>query len=411
MPIRKYVLAAATLILCLTVVTQEAWGRGGKGARGGGKVHAGKGVTKHGGGGTAYGGQRTTTRGGGGTAYDGQQTTKQLGRGQRHGEHRTTRRQGAVENSRDAVRGRSDRTRFSERGSRVTDRAGQSVHNRDRYSTRDWGIDKQSSHPWSMQRANEERKLDHRLQVADRLDELAEKNPNLHDVAARKREKAWDHYEKRMAKINSKDPNYVPSDGSGLVGDGLGSPMDDVSSRDSPLGGDTPLADDLLPIADQIDGAGDAPGDDVGNAVESLGPPTDAESALTDAIGGTNDSVSDATDALSDVTSEFPDPSGTGPLSDPFTGRKLAGRENALYRQLRNEQRQLAKRMEMADRLWDAFEQTGDDRLADAARAFEDRALAQFEKRMDAISDFRQRHSLPDFDVVEPASTRTSVAR
>lgn len=265
-----------------------------------------------------------------------------------------------------------------------------------------------------MQRANEERKLDHRLGVADKLDQLAEKNPKLHDVAERKREKAWELYDKRMAKINSKDPNFMPPGDGGVIGDGFGTPMEDVLSGVNPLSGDTPLSDDILPMADQINGIGDTLGD-VANALEPWGLPTDAESVLTDAISGAGDaasSLSNATDALSDVASGLPDPSATGPLSDNlFNGQKLTGRENALYRQLRNEQRKLAKRMEMADRLWDAFEQTGDDRLADAARAFEDRALAQYEKRMSAISDFQQRHGLPDFDVQEPTSARSAAIR
>ena len=62
--------------------------------------------------------------------------------------------------------------------------------------------------PWSTQRQNEERKLNHRLDTADHLDQLAERNgnPRLHDTAERMRQKAFEHYDKRMAKIDSKDP-------------------------------------------------------------------------------------------------------------------------------------------------------------------------------------------------------------
>lgn len=181
------------------------------------------------------------------------------------------------------------------------------------------------SHPWSMQRTNEERKLNHRLGVADKLDRIAEQNgnSNLHDTAERKREKAHQLYEKRMAKIEGKDPS---------------------------------------PEA----------GDDLQNPLEPPADPTDRVSRIGD-------------------------PDAPDPDYDPTTtSQKLTGRENALYRQVRNEQRKLAKRMETAERLWDAYEQTGDEQLADVARAFEERALGQYEKRVDAIRDFQERHGLPD---------------
>jgi hypothetical protein len=62
--------------------------------------------------------------------------------------------------------------------------------------------------PWPTQRQNEERKLEHRLDTADHLDQLAERNgnPRLHDTAERMRQKAYQHHEKRIAKIDSKDP-------------------------------------------------------------------------------------------------------------------------------------------------------------------------------------------------------------
>jgi hypothetical protein len=187
-----------------------------------------------------------------------------------------------------------------------------------------------------MQRANEERKLEDRLSTADKLDELAQRNgnANLHDTAARKRDKARELYEKRLAKIDSKDPSSFPTDEVGRFGGGL-------DSWDS---------DDLV---------------------------------------GRNDLFGD----------------------NPFAPQNLAGRENALFRQLQNEQRQLASRMDVADRLWDAFDQTGDTWLADAAQAFEDRALAQFEKRMDAISAFQQRHGLSDVSLQEPAPARPAITR
>jgi hypothetical protein len=194
-----------------------------------------------------------------------------------------------------------------------------------------------SSHPWSTQRANEDRKLNHRLGVADKLDQLAERtgNTKLHDTAARQREKAHEHYEKRLAKINSKDPNYVPPE---EYSDGTEDLLDDSELLDEPL-------------------------------AES---PSQYSGAPTHSTP--EDNVTSPVDAV----------------------ERLTGRENALYRQLRNEQRKLAQRMDAAERLWDAYEQTGDETLADAARAMEERALAHFDKRIEAISDFQQRHGLSD---------------
>jgi hypothetical protein len=62
--------------------------------------------------------------------------------------------------------------------------------------------------PWSTQRQNEMRKLNHRLETADHLDRLAERNgnPRLHDTAERMRQKAFEHYEKRLAMIDTKGP-------------------------------------------------------------------------------------------------------------------------------------------------------------------------------------------------------------
>ena len=75
---------------------------------------------------------------------------------------------------------------------------------------------------------------------------------------------------------------------------------------------------------------------------------------------------------------------------------KLTGRENALYRQIRNEERKLAKRMQAAERLWDAYDATGDEQLAEAAERLEQQALDHYDHRMEAIRSFQQRHVLPD---------------
>jgi hypothetical protein len=186
------------------------------------------------------------------------------------------------------------------------------------------GIARDENHPWSMQRANEERKLNHRLGVADKLDRLADANgnENLRSTAERMRQKAHDHYDKRLAKIDSKSP---------LVNDGDGLP------------GEFPEQGELLPD-----------------------PPAEL------------------------VNPGFPDP----PTSAPDAGRKLTGRENALSRQLFNEERKLTHQTELAERLRAIAEEQGDAALLETADRLEQQALDRFEKRMDAIGDFRQRHGL-----------------
>jgi hypothetical protein len=177
-------------------------------------------------------------------------------------------------------------------------------------SSPDW--ESRGSHPWSMQRANETRKRDHRLGVADKLDELADRNgnTNLHETAERMRDKAWQHYEKRLTKIDGKFDDLRWPDDAGWLSD------------DAPLG--------------------DSPG--------------------------------------------------FSPL-DPFARQLLSERQNDLVRQLRNEQQNLTRRLEVAQQLWDAHEQTGDRLMADVARAFEDHALDQFERITSAIGEFP--HDLP----------------
>lgn len=212
-----------------------------------------------------------------------------------------------------------------------------------------------------MQRANEERKLNHRLGVADKLEQLAERNgnPNLLDTAARKREKAWQLYEKRLAKIDSKDPSLLPPEEDGLLPDD-----GDLVGDDDLVQGDPALADDL------VDSLRDGRVEELARAVEQAVAPTDG-------IPQTDDPLTSLDNLLAE-------------------GQKLTGRENALFRQLRNEHRKLTRRMEAAEQLWEAYEQIGDEQLADAARALEERALSHFEKRMIAIEDFQQRHGLQD---------------
>ncbi len=214
----------------------------------------------------------------------------------------------------------------------------------------------EGKHPWSKERAKEKRKLKHRLDIADHLDRLADRNgnENLHKTAERMRERAKDHY-KRMEKINGKGPFPDLPDGDlGDVADSDAAPdwrdpwewrdLRDWPKRRDPL--DFPARpDDLIP-----DGPGDPWAD----------------------------------------------------LIDP--GSKLTGRENALYRQLRNEQRKLIKRLDAAQQLRNAYDRTRDKQLRDAAQLLEDQALDRYERRLDAIRAFQQRHDLPDLaeDLMPP---------
>jgi hypothetical protein len=61
-----------------------------------------------------------------------------------------------------------------------------------------------ANHP-SMQGTGEERKLKHRLEIADRLDQLAEKNGNEHlrETAERMRQKAREQNDNRLTRIDS----------------------------------------------------------------------------------------------------------------------------------------------------------------------------------------------------------------
>jgi hypothetical protein len=224
----------------------------------------------------------------------------------------------------------------------------------------------EGKHPWSMQRANEQRKLDHRLSTADRLDQIAERNGNdrLHEMAERMRDKAHELYEKRLAKIDGKDPLPTPPDGGGQL------------PGNSPV--DAPDPGDALPDLDQVPELGDVSDavvpDDPLDLPDASDLPADFGESLSDRIDQAKDRLSDLLDSAD----------------------KLTGRENALYRQLRNEERKLAHRLQKAQRLWDASEQSGDERLAEAASRVEQWALDHYEKRLDAIRSFQERHGLPD---------------
>ena len=74
---------------------------------------------------------------------------------------------------------------------------------------------------------------------------------------------------------------------------------------------------------------------------------------------------------------------------DDVTG-KLTGRENALYRQLRNEERKLAHRMEKAEQLRQLAELNGDEQLLQAAERLEEMALSHYDKRLAKITQFQE---------------------
>ena len=65
-------------------------------------------------------------------------------------------------------------------------------------------IQPKTDHALTMQETNEERKLKHRLEIADRLEQLAEKNgnPHLKETAERMRQKAHAHADNHLAKLD-----------------------------------------------------------------------------------------------------------------------------------------------------------------------------------------------------------------
>jgi hypothetical protein len=111
-------------------------------------------------------------------------------------------------------------------------------------------ITRDENHPWSMQRANEERKLNHRLGVADKLERKADANGNEHlrSTAERMRQKAHEHYAKRLEKIDGKLPTS-----------GKGDPLPDELPEDVP--GEIPndLSDARQPLAEFVDSQPAAP--------------------------------------------------------------------------------------------------------------------------------------------------------
>jgi hypothetical protein len=197
------------------------------------------------------------------------------------------------------------------------------------------------AHPGDKQRLNEQRKLEHRQNIADHLRSISDKNgnENLKTVADRLDQKAQEHYDKRIAKLDSRD---------GVLNDPDGA----LAGAEDVLDG----AEDILP---------------------------------TDAAGTVVDGVEDALAGAGEVL----DAPAENQLAD--AAQKLTGRENALYRQLRNEERKLNQRMAAVERLNQLYEQTGDSQYLDAAERLETMALDHYEARLAKITEFQQRFNLP----------------
>ena len=75
---------------------------------------------------------------------------------------------------------------------------------------------------------------------------------------------------------------------------------------------------------------------------------------------------------------------------------KLTGTENALSRQVRNEERKLSKRLESVNRMRQLAAQSGDHALLQTADRLEEWAMNDFDQRMMKITNFQERHGLPD---------------
>ena len=189
---------------------------------------------------------------------------------------------------------------------------------------------KDNDQPWLKHQAREQRKLEHRQQVADHLREVSDRNGNEHlkQVADDMDARAQSHYDKQIEKINRK-----------------------------------------YGLDDEVEGSDESE--------------HDADHSHGDA------------DESHDDSHEFHDE--TNENVDEVT-RKLTGTENAAARQLRNEMRKLSKRMESVERLRALGEETGNESMLESADRLEQQALDHFHQRMEKITEFRQRHGLPDVE-------------
>ena len=89
----------------------------------------------------------------------------------------------------------------------------------------------------------------------------------------------------------------------------------------------------------------------------------------------------------------------------PWEHERLTGRENALYRQVRNEERKLARRMQAVEQLRQLAESTGDSALLETADRLEETALDRYASRLAKISEFQERFDLPAPDSLRTAPT------
>ena len=109
-------------------------------------------------------------------------------------------------------------------------------------------------HARSVQRLNEERKLSHRQQTAQKLREIAERNgnDNLLQTADRMDQKAIEHYEKRLAKIDGTSTGGEPVNVNDLGQDvvGAGEALQEVSLPDPPL--DESVLDAATPLSEGL---------------------------------------------------------------------------------------------------------------------------------------------------------------
>ncbi len=172
---------------------------------------------------------------------------------------------------------------------------------RDRWRTRE------DEGSWETQRLNEERKLQHRLGQADHLRQISERNgnPRSGETADRKEQRAFEHHDKRLQRIDQHEP--VGPTRSGFA-------EQDPSSIRQP---------------DQL------------RTSSTVQPPSRS-------------------------SSEF---------SDGF------------QRRLFSEQRELRQRLDIADRLRQLGEDTGDQQLLETASRIEDAAFERFDRRTQRLGE------------------------
>lgn len=188
------------------------------------------------------------------------------------------------------------------------------------------------------QRFNEERKLQHRQNVANQLRGIGERNgnQNLLDTADRMDQNAQRHYEKRMGAINEKA--------------GLTEPGDPADPGETLPGTDPASLDNAPHPVDEPPSVFDEPGDSEHGFV----------------------------------------PDG----SELHDHGKLYGRQNALDRQYHNAERQLEHHLQRSRVYRDAYDQTGDPVMLQTAEQIEQLAIDRYVQQMGQINNFADRFRL-----------------